>query len=406
MGDRDAVIVMGVRTPFSPFGGVMKSIHSVDLAAMVLKELMARTGVDGKEVDEVFYGMSTPVEAAILTNVLARQAVLKAGLPVETVSLTIDRACCSSIATSTLAFRSIKADEGEVFLTVGSENLSNAPLVAPPEIRWGARMGAMQFRDCLSPLGHPWVSDPEAKNAGDAAVQYGVSREEQDEWAVRSQRKYQEAFAAGKYRVGDELMQVELPQRKGDPLVIDHDLFPKPDTTVEKLAQLKTIYGSPTVTPGNAPGLDTGAAGLMIMTRKKAEALGLTPLATILATASVCTEPHLLAINPAYAIQKVLAKAGLSLDDVDLFEINEAFAAVPLVSSKILGDGDEEKTQKIRDRMNVNGGAIAIGHPVGASGARMTMTLMYELRRRGGGIGVAGICGGLSQGDAIVIKAD
>jgi acetyl-CoA C-acetyltransferase len=406
MGDRDVVIVMGVRTPFSPFGGIMKSIHSVDLAAMVLKELLERTKVKGEEVDEVYYGMSTPVEAALLNNVLARQAVLKAGLPVETVSLTIDRACCSSIATAILAFRSIKADEGEVFLAVGSENLSNAPLVAPPETRWGVKMGGMEFRDCLSPLGHPWISSPEAKNAGETAVEYGISREEQDEWAYQSQMRYQEALNAGKYQVGEELMTVELPQRKGAPIVVDRDLFPKPDTTVEKLSQLKTIYGSPTVTPGNAPGLDTGAAGLMIMTRKKAEALGLKPLATILATASICTEPHLLAVNPAYAIQKVLGKAGMTIEDVDLFEINEAFAAVPLVSSKILGDGDEEKTQKIRDRLNVNGGAIAIGHPVGASGARLTMTLMYELRRRGGGIGVAGICGGLSQGDAIVIKAD
>lgn len=406
MGERDAVIVMGVRTPFAPFGGIMKSVHSVDLGAMVLKELLTRTKVPGEEVDEVYYGMSTPVEAAILTNVLARQATLKAGLPVETVSLTIDRACCSSIATTTLAFRSIKADEGEVFLSVGSENLSNAPLVAPPETRWGVRMGGIQFRDCLSPLGHSWISEPEGKNAGEVAVQYGVTREEQDEWAYRSQMRYQEALAAGKYSIGEELMQVEIPQRKGDPIVVDRDLFPKPDTTVEKLAQLKTIYGSPTVTAGNAPGLDTGAAGLMIMTRKKAEALGLKPLATILTTASVCTEPHLLAVNPAYAIRKALTKANVGLDDVDLFEINEAFAAVALVSSKILGDGDAEKTQKIRDRLNVNGGAVAIGHPVGASGARITITLMYELLRRGGGIGVAGICGGLSQGEAIVMKVD
>ncbi|MEW6663648.1 MAG: thiolase family protein [Thermodesulfobacteriota bacterium] len=405
MGEKDVVIVMGVRTPFAPFGGIMKSMHSVDLAAMVLKELLARTKVKGEDVDEVYYGMSTPVEAALLNNVLARQAVLKAGLPVETVSLTIDRACCSSIAAATLAFRSIRADEGEVFLAVGSENLSNAPLIAPAEIRWGVRMGAMEFRDCLSPLGHPWISAPEAKNAGETAVQYGISREEQDHWAYRSQMRYQEALKAGKYQIGEELMKVELPQRKGPPVVVDRDLFPKPDTTVEKLAQLKTIYGSPTVTPGNAPGLDTGAAGLMIMTRKKAEALGLRPLATILATASICTEPHLLAVNPGHAIQKVLAKAGMTVDDVDLFEINEAFAAVPLVSSKILADGDEMKTESIRDRLNVNGGAIAIGHPVGASGARLIITLMYELRRRGGGIGAAGICGGLSQGDAIVIKA-
>jgi acetyl-CoA C-acetyltransferase len=175
---------------------------------------------------------------------------------------------------------------------------------------------------------------------------------------------------------------------------------------MEKLAKLRTIYDSPTVTPGNAPGLDTGAAGLLIMTRNKADEFGLNPLATLLATASVCTEPHLLAVNPGYAINKVLAKEGMTVDDTDLLEINEAFAAVPLVSSKILADGDDKKTEKIRDRLNVNGGAIAIGHPVGASAARLIMTLMYELRRRGGGIGVAGICGGLSQGDAVLIKVE
>lgn len=406
MADKDVVIVMGVRTPFSPFGGVMKSMHSVDLGAMVLKELLARTNVKGEDVDEVYYGMSTPAEAALLNNVLARQALLKAGLPPETVSMTIDRACCSSIATAILAFRSIKAGEGAVFLAAGADNMSNAPLIPPPAIRWGQRMGPMEFRDCLSALGHIWIAGPEAKNAGETAVEYGVSREDQDQWAYQSQMKYQEALKAGKYKVGEELMAVDVPQRKGAPVVVDQDLFPKPETTIEKLAKLRTIYDSPTVTPGNAPGLDTGAAGLLIMTRKKAEEFGLTSLATIVASASVCTAPNLLAVNPGHAIKKLLHNAHMNLDDIDLIEINEAFAAVPLVSAKILGDLDEKKTQKILDRMNVNGGAIAIGHPVGASGARLVMTLMYELRRRGGGIGAAAICGGLSQGDALLIKVE
>lgn len=406
MGERDAVIVMGVRTPFSPFGGVMKSIPSVDLGALVLKELLDRTHVKGEDVDEVFYGMTQQAEAALYNNILARQALLKAGLPPETVSLTVDRACCSSVASAILAFRTIKADEGEVFLAAGAENMSNTPLIPPPEIRWGGRMGPMEFRDSLSPLGHPWISEPEARNAGETAMEFGIGREEQDRWAYQSQMKYQDALKAGKFKVGEELMAMEVPQRKGPPLVVDRDLFPKPDTTVEKLATLRTIYGSPTVTPGNAPGLDTGAAGLLIMSRKRAEAFGLEPIATLLATASVCTSPNLMAVNPGYAIKKVLDKAGMSLDHVDLIEINEAFAAVALVSSKILSDGDDNKTEKIRERLNVNGGAIAIGHPVGASGARLIMTLMYELRRRGGGIGVASICGGLSQGDAVLIKVE
>jgi len=201
-------------------------------------------------------------------------------------------------------------------------------------------------------------------------------------------------------------MKVEVPQRKGAPVVVDRDLFPKPETTMESLARLKTVYDSPTVTAGNAPGLDTGAACNMMTTRRKAKELGLTPMATLIATASVCTEPKLLAVNPGYAIKKVLSKVGMTIDDVKLIEINEAFAAVPLVSSKILADGDQAKTEKIREKLNVNGGAIAIGHPVGASGARLIMTLMYELRRRGGGIGAVGICGGISQGDSILIKVE
>lgn len=406
MGERDVVIVTGVRTPFSPFGGVMKSVPSLELGAMVMKELLARTSLGGEQVDEIFYGMATPAEAALYNNVVARQALLKAGLPAQTVSLTLDRACCSSTASVILAFRTARAGEGNVLMALGAENLSNAPLIPPADIRWGAKMGPMTFHDCLSPVGHPWIAGSEAKNAGQTALEYGIGREEQDRWAWQSQMRYQEALKAGKFGVGEELMAVEIPQRKGPPLVVERDLFPKPDTTLEKLAGLKTIYESPTITPGNAPGLDTGAAGLLIMTRTKAEELGLKPLATILTTASVCTAPDLLAVNPAYAIRKALEKAHMSLDQVDLFEINEAFAAVPLVSSKILADGDGGRAEKIRARLNVNGGAIAIGHPVGASGARLIITLMYELRRRGGGIGVAGICGGLSQGDAILMAVE
>jgi acetyl-CoA C-acetyltransferase len=406
MKDSDVVIVMGVRTPFSPFGGVMRDMASIDLGASIMKELLQRTGVKGESIDEVFYGMTMQAEAALYNNCCARQALLKAGLPPETVSLTIDRACCSSMAAAILAFRTINAGEGEVFLAIGAENMSHAPQIAPPEIRWGTRMGPIVFRDAVSPVGHTWIADPEAKNAGEVALEYGIGREEQDQWAYRSQMRYQEAFKAGKYAVGEELMVVEVPQRKGPPVVVDRDLFPKPETTMESLSKLKTIYESPTVTAGNAPGLDTGAAGLMIMRRKKAKELGLAPFATLVASASICTKSNLLAVNPGYAIKKLLDKAGMTVDDVDLLEINEAFAAVPLVSSKILADGDPSKTGKIREKLNVNGGAIAIGHPVGASGVRLIMTLMYELRRRGGGTGVASICGGISQGDSVLIRAE
>jgi acetyl-CoA C-acetyltransferase len=406
MKDNDAVIVMGVRTPFTPFGGAMRDVPSIDLGAMVMRELLQRTGLKGENIDEVFYGMAMHNEAALYDNSCGRQALMKAGLPPETVSLTIDRACCSSMAAATLSFRTIKAGEGEIFIAGGAENMSHGPQIVPPEIRWGTRLGPITLRDPLSPLGHTWIAGPEAQNAGEVAVEYGISREEQDRWAYQSQMKYQTAFKAGKYKVGEELMIVEVPQRKGAALVVDKDLFPKAETTIESLAKLKTVYNSPTVTAGNAPGLDTGASGLVIMSRGKAKEFDLVPLATILATASVCTPPRFLAVNPGFAMKKLMKRAGIGIDAIDLFEINEAFAAVPLVSTKILGDGDDSKTSKIRERLNVNGGAIAIGHPVGASGARLIMTLMYELRRRGGGLGAAGICGGISQGDAVLIRVD
>jgi acetyl-CoA C-acetyltransferase len=402
---RDVLITEGVRTPFSPFGGPLRDIPSIELGACVIREVVKRSGLGGDQIDEIFYGMTQMAEAALYNNVCARQASLLAGLPPTQVSLTIDRACCSSMAGAILAFRTIRASEGDVIMAVGAENMSRTPQIAPPELRWGQRMGPIVFRDCLSPLGHPGYP-PEAVNAGKAAVEYGIGREEQDEWAYQSQMRYQEAKKAGKFRVGEELVPVEIPQKKGPPLVFSEDAFPKPDTTLEKLSKLRTIYDSPTVTPGNAPGLDTGASALLILSKEKAEELCFKPIAKIIGTASVCTDPTLIAVNPGFAIKKVLSRIGMTADQMDLFEINEAFAAVPLVSSKILGDGDESRTKRIRERLNVNGGAIAIGHPVGASGARMILTLMYELRRRGGGYGAAAICGGLSQGDAVLIKVE
>jgi acetyl-CoA C-acetyltransferase len=402
---KDVVIAEGVRIPFSPFGGPLKDMPSIELGACVMREIMRRAGLKGNQIDEIFYGMTLMAEAALYNNVCARQAALIAGLPPEQVSLTIDRACCSSMACAILAFRTIRSEEGNVIMAVGSENMSRCPQIAPPEIRWGQRMGPIVFRDCIAPVGHPNFP-PEALNAGESAVKHGIGREEQDEWAYGSQMRYQEAKKARKFKIGEELVAVEVPQKKGPPLIFDEDAFPKADTTLEKLAKLRTIYGSPTVTPGNAPGLDTGASALLIVSGEKATELGLKPLAKIIGTASVCTDPTMLAVNPGYAIKKVLSKTGMSVEQIDLFEINEAFAAVPLVSSKILGDGDENKTKKIRERLNVNGGAIAIGHPVGASGARIIITLMYELRRRGGGYGAAAICGGLSQGDAVLIKVE
>jgi len=243
-----------------------------------------------------------------------------------------------------------------------------------------------------------------AVDAGEVALQNGITREMQDEWALGSQQKYQAALAQGKF--ADELMSVEIPQKKGPAIVLEKDENPKPNTTLEALARLKTVYGSPTVTAGNAPGLDAGASAIIVMKRARAEELGLKPLATILSVTSVALEPEKIAEAPAPAIKKALQKAGVSLEGIGLIEINEAFAAMPLVATRILSEGDEAKWQELLSKTNVNGGAVAIGHPVGASGARILMALMYELRRRGGGLGVCAICGGLAQGDAAVIKVD
>jgi len=245
-----------------------------------------------------------------------------------------------------------------------------------------------------------------AADAGEVAVAHGITRKMQDEWAYNSQMRYQDAKKAGKYKIGEELTSVEIPQRKGDPILFEEDEFPKPKTTKEGLARLGTVYGSPTVTAGNAPGLDAGAAAIIIMKRSTAQEMGLAPMGIILSVGSVARSPHLMAEVPAYAIQQALGRADLTIDDMDVIEINEAFAAVPLVSTKLLSDNDAAKWEAIKAKTNLNGGAVAIGHPVGASGARVLMTAMYELRRKGGGIGAVGICGGLAQGDAAIIKVD
>ena len=401
MGNQDEiVIVSALRTPFSKFGGVLRNIHSMDLGAIVMKEVLRRVDLAPDQVDELYYGMCIQSEAALESNVNGRQALLRAGLPSELVSLTIDRACCSSLTCVQLGVRTILSGEGDVIMAVGAENMSNTPLVMNGH-RWGTRLQLPVFKDHLNPIFYTGYNSL-AKDAGEVALKHGIGREMQDLWALRSQQRYQEASKSGKLK--DELITVEIPQPKGKPVLFEEDEFPKPETTLEGLGKLPTIYGSPTVTAGNSPGLDAGASALLLMKYSKAERLGLKPLATILSVQSVAMAPHLLAEAPAYAIRRSLHRAGLSLSKISLIEINEAFAAMPLVSTKILADGNEKKWGDLKEITNVNGGAIAIGHPVGASGARILMTLMYELRRRGGGYGVAGICGGLAQADATTIR--
>jgi acetyl-CoA C-acetyltransferase len=398
----DVVIVSGLRTPFSKFGSVLREVHSSELGATVIKESLKRVGMKGSDIDELYYGMCIQSEAALLYNVLGRQALLKAGLPTDLVSLTIDRACCSSLVCVQLGYRSIMVDEAQTCMAVGAENMSNTPVVVNGH-RWGLGLTPLTMVDHLNPIMYVGYNSL-AKDAGEGAASYGIGREMLDQWALGSQQKYQAAEKAGKFK--DELIPVEVPQKRGPPIIFSKDDFPKPDTTLEGLAKLKPIYGSPSVTAGNSPGLDAGASAVIIMKRSKAEEMGIKPLATILSACSVAREPAKLSAVPGIAIQKALAKAKVSLDEISVIEVNEAFAAMPLVSTKILADGNEAKWQELMKKTNVNGGAIAIGHPVGASGARILMTMMYELRRRGGGLGACGICGGLAQGDAAVIRVD
>ena len=400
----DLVIVSAVRTPFSKFGGALKHMHSSELGRIVIQEVLNRPGLKGEDIDELYYGMCIQSEAALKYNVIARQALLHAGMPADTVSLTVDRACCSSLTCIQLGRKSILLDEAEICMAVGAENMSNTPIVLNGH-RWGTGIAQPVMVDHINPIMYVGFNSL-ALDAGDVALEYGVSREMQDNWSYESQMKYQAAKKAGNFKIGEELTPVAVPQKKGDPIIFDEDEFPKPFTTIERLSKLKTVYGSPTVTAGNSPGLDAGAAAVIIMKRKKADEMGIKPLGIILSVGSVAREPRRIAEVPAFAIDLALTRANIELDELDVVEINEAFASMPLVSAKILADGDETKWQEILKKTNPNGGAIAIGHPVGASGARIVMTAMYELRRRGGGTAAVGICGGLAQGDAAVIRVD
>jgi acetyl-CoA C-acetyltransferase len=402
----DVVIVEAVRTPFGRFDGVLKTTLSMNLGIMVLKEIIRRTGLDPREVDEVYYGTCIPAEYAAYLNVPARQITLMAGFPEDSISLTIDRACCSSMTALRLGYQGIKAGNAEVVIASGAESMGNTALIAKAEkVRWGSKLGPVQLEDVLFELGYGRSGfAPVATDSGEVAVEFGVSREMQDRWALQSHQRWFRAFELGKYKVGEELMSIQIPQQKGDPILLDRDEQPRKDSSLEMLAKLKTVYGSPTVTAGNAPGMNSGASAIMIMSRKKAEEKGFKPLATIEIMQSAAGSPKYMACVPAIAIEKLLGRVGRIIDDMDLIEINEAFAAVTLVSLKILAKDDPVKFGKLQEKTNVNGGAIAIGHPVGASGARVTMTLMYELMRRGGGHGIAAICGGLSQGEAVLLR--
>lgn len=402
----DVVIVSAVRTPFGRFDGILRTTPSLDLGVSVLKEVLGRISLPPEAVDEVYYGTCIPAEYAIYTNVPARQITLAAGFPEDSISLTIDRACCSSMTALRLGWKSIKSGDADIVVASGAENMGNVPFLASAEkVRWGNRLGPVELEDVLFELGYSRRGfAPVARDAGEVAVECGVTRQMQDEWAMGSHEKWFAADQAGRLKAGEELMALNVPRKKGEDLLMEKDESPRENLSLEKMGRLKPVYGSPTVTAGNAPGMNSGASAIVIMRRSKAEELGLKALAKISCCGCAAGSPKYMAYVPARAIGRLLDRAGLGIDSVDLIEINEAFAAVTLVSLQKLAEGDDARWRALMERTNVNGGAIAIGHPVGASGARITMALMYELMRRGGGTGVAGICGGLSQGEAILLE--
>ena len=394
------VIAAVARTPFGKLGGAMRQVPAISLGVTVLHAVLARAKLTASQVDELALGCCIPAEADGAASVVARQVLLEAGLPVDRPSITLDRACCSGMAACQWSWRSLSLGDSQVAVAGGVENMSRAPHLVRG-LRWGRKLGAPPIEDPIFPLAYQNYS-PVAVDAGELAVQYGVSREQQDQWALQSQQRYEAARVAG--LIAEEIVPVTIPSKAGQTLIVDSDEFPRPDTSLEKLARLPTVFGSSTVTAGNAPGLDTGAAVCVLATQSQAQRLGLPVLGRLVAVVSTGEDPKRIASVPAAAIRKGLHKTGWSLSDLARIEINEAFAAMPLVSSQILADGEGPACEDLRARINVNGGAIAIGHPIGASGARILMSLVLELRRRGGGRGAAAICGGLAQGDCAMVE--
>lgn len=387
------VIVEAARTPFGRFCGKLRDFSAVDLGALAARAVMARAGVQPGEIDETLFG--TAILAAS-TSVAARQINFKVGIPASTPSLTLDRACCSSMTALGLALAKIRTGDASIVLAGGIESCSQTPFLLKGT-RSGRKLGdftvedPMQVRNPITGLALTLVT-------GRKALEHGVSRQEQDEWACASHEKYFAAFDRGFY--AEEILPLDVP-RDG---ALKMDESPRRDTSLEKLRSLPTAYGSPTVTAGNAPGLNDGGSALLVMSAEEARRRGIEPLAEVVAYAQASGDLESSVYMPGHTMLKALKKADIALEELKRIEINEAFAAMPLVSTKVAADGDAVKTARLRAITNVNGGAVAIGHPPGASGARIVMAAVRELRRLGGGYGAASICGGYGQADTVILK--
>ncbi len=393
----DAVILDALRTPIGRYGGVLASVRPDDLAAHVVRAAVERNELDPSTIDEVYMGCAN--QAGEDNRNVARMASLLAGLPVEVPGATVNRLCASGLDAAIQASRQLKVGEADLVLAGGVESMTRAPLVMLKPER-GYPRGNVELVDTT--LGWRLIN-PNMKHSTESmgetgenvAERYGVSREDQDAFALESHKRAVAATESG--RLDDEIVTVDVPQPKGDPVTVHADEGPRPDTTLERLAKLKPIFREGgTVTAGNSSSLNDGAACLVLATAERARELGREPLARIVATGSAGVDPGYMGIGPVPATRKALERAGLSVDDLDLVELNEAFASQVLASMRELGLD--------HDKLNVNGGAIAIGHPLGCSGARLLGTLAHELRRRGGRFGLATLCIGVGQGLACVIE--
>ncbi len=391
-----SVAVTGyARTPFGRFGGALRDVSLPDLGAAAARAAMSAAGLGPDAVNEVAFGVNFPGS----DRSIARQVSLRSGIPDSRPAYTVDQACCSSLAAIALAARSLVAGEAEVALAGGAENLSAVPYFLD-FARWGNKLGPVTLTDQLV-ISCPHTGVPRAVQAGEEAVAHGIGREEQDEWAFRSQERYERARARGAFDT--EIAGVDLVGRNGMPASLLADEVPRPGTTMEALAKLPTVYGSPTVTAGTAPNLATGAAAL-VLTRHHPGGHTSPVKALLSGWTMLAGEPAKIASIPAVAAQAALAKTGLSLGDIDLIEINEAFAAVPLVTTLVLAGHDRARATALREKTNVNGGSIAIGHPTGATAARMVMTAIAELTRRGGGTALVSLCGGIGEAAAVIVR--
>jgi len=402
----DVVIVSALRTPFGRYGGSLRDVDYFDLGAIPIRQVLKRVNVAPNTVAEVFWGVGdTSPCKDVYTPVAARQTLIKAGLPHETASISFDMACVSAMHAVKLAAMEMKAGEIDCAIAGGATSFSREPLIVRNLRFNGFRLGDVKMEDPLLGLGYKDFN-PVSVDSDNIALEHGVDRAEQDEWAYRSHVNYGKAWNAGKFK--DEIFPVSIPQEKGEPKILDIDEQYRANATLEGLAKLKTVYNTRTITAGNAPGLNDGASAILLMTRQKAQEMGLAPLATIVTNVHFAMNASRMPEAPGYGMLMALKKAGLTLDDIAIMEINEAFACVPLVSLRILAGGDNEKAKlaQLKEKTNINGSAIAIGHPNTASGARIIMNLMYELRRRGGGYAMGSLCGGLAQSNTCIIKVD